>query len=260
MDLIAVINADDLPALLREQPELASAHDEHGVSALLLAIYHRRPEARDALLAAGAPVGTLEAAALGDVERLEGADLSVRGGDGFTPLHLAAFFGGARAVGAILATGADPDADADNPFKRPPAALRRARPATASPPPRCSRPERTRTSPSRAATRRCTAPRTSTTPSSRRCCSSTARTRRADRGHRQDPVRHGRGGHAGAAQPVKLTLPLERARACARSMKSSRLIAARHRRATSFSRADSERRSSRPCLASSPNSTVAAIA
>ena len=40
----------------------------------------------------------------------------MRGGDGFTPLHLAAFFGGAEAVRAILARGADPDADADNTF------------------------------------------------------------------------------------------------------------------------------------------------
>jgi ankyrin repeat protein len=116
MNLIAAINSDDLPTLLREQPELVVARDEHGVSALLLAIYHRRPDARDALLAAGAPVGTLEAAALGDVERLEGADLSVRGGDGFTPLHLAAFFGGPEAVRALLAAGADPNADADNTF------------------------------------------------------------------------------------------------------------------------------------------------
>jgi uncharacterized protein len=117
MNLIAAISSDDLPTLLREQPELVAARDEHGVPALLLAIYHRRPDARDALLAAGAPVGPLEAAALGDVERLQGADLSVRGGDGFTPLHLAAFFGGAAAVRAILAAGVDPDADADNPFK-----------------------------------------------------------------------------------------------------------------------------------------------
>lgn len=114
MDLAAAIASDDLPARLREQPELASACDEQGVSALLLALYHRRPEARDALLAAGAPVGPLEAAALGDVERLADADLSVRGGDGFTPLHLAAFFGGAAAVRAILARGFDADADADN--------------------------------------------------------------------------------------------------------------------------------------------------
>jgi len=63
----------------------------------------------------------------------------------------------------------------------------------------------------------------------------------------------------GDPHAVKWTLPFDRARACARSMKSSRLIAARNSRVTSFSRADSERRSSRPCLASSPNSTVAAI-
>jgi ankyrin repeat protein len=116
MDLTAAITSDEFPALLLEQPELAAARDEHGISALLLAMYHGRPQARDALVAAGAPVGPLEAAALGDIARLEGADLSVRGGDGFTPLHLAAFFGGADAVRAILATGADPDADADNTF------------------------------------------------------------------------------------------------------------------------------------------------
>jgi uncharacterized protein len=117
MDLTAAITSDEFPALLREHPELARAQDDKGVSALLLALYHRRPAARDALLAAGAPVGPLEAAALGDVAALQGADLSVRGGDGFTPLHLAAFFGGVEAVAAILATGADPDADNDNVFK-----------------------------------------------------------------------------------------------------------------------------------------------
>jgi ankyrin repeat protein len=117
MDLAKAVASDEFPALVRSQPELAHAHDEHGVSALLLALYHRRPEARDALIAVGAPIGPLEAAALGDVDRLRDADLSVRGGDGFTPLHLAAFFGGAEAVKAILATGADPDADADNTFK-----------------------------------------------------------------------------------------------------------------------------------------------
>ncbi|HWK29627.1 MAG TPA: ankyrin repeat domain-containing protein [Solirubrobacter sp.] len=114
MDLAAAIASDDLPALLRERPELASARDAQGVSALLLAVYHRRPDARDALLAAGAPVGPLEAAALGDVTALGTAELDVRGGDGFTPLHLAAFFGGGAAVRALLARGCDPDGDADN--------------------------------------------------------------------------------------------------------------------------------------------------
>src|SRR4051812_19670741 len=117
MDLVSVITADDLPERLAADPGLANARDDHGVSALLLSLYHRKPDARDALLAAGAPVGPLEAAALGDSEKLNGADLSVRGGDGFTPLHLAAFFSGAEAVRAILATGANPDADNDNTFK-----------------------------------------------------------------------------------------------------------------------------------------------
>ena len=57
----------------------------------------------------------------------------------------------------------------------------------------------------------------------------------------------------------KRTLPFERARACARSTKSSRFSAALNRRVTRRMRAFSERRSSRPCLASRPKSTVAAI-
>ena len=113
MDLVAAITSDEFPRLLSERPELVDARDEQGVSALLLALYHRRPEARDALLAAGAPVGPLEAAALGDLEQLEP---DARGGDGFTPLHLAAFFGGSAAVRALLAMGVEPDADADNTF------------------------------------------------------------------------------------------------------------------------------------------------
>jgi ankyrin repeat protein len=123
--LITAVTSGDgaaLAALLTREPALAAARDEHGVSALLLAVYHRQPAARDALLAAGAPVGAPEAAALGDVARLgallaaDPAALDARGGDGFTPLHLAAFFGGAAAVRLLLAAGAAPDADTANTF------------------------------------------------------------------------------------------------------------------------------------------------
>ncbi len=104
---------DALNALLAGDPGLASARED-GVSAVLVALYHRQDGALDALLAAGAEVGPLEAAALGDVTRL---DPDARGADGFTALHLAAFFGGADAVRALLRAGADPDADAENPLR-----------------------------------------------------------------------------------------------------------------------------------------------
>jgi ankyrin repeat protein len=114
VSVFEAIAAGDLDALRRELPGEASAHDEQGVSALLFAIYHRNEAARDALLEAGAEVGPSEAAALG---RLDALDPAARSGDGFTSLHLAAFFGGAEAVRALLAAGADPDADDANPFK-----------------------------------------------------------------------------------------------------------------------------------------------
>ncbi len=113
MTVFDAIAAGDLEALRRALPDAASARDAQGVSALLFAVYHRNDAARDALLAAGAQVGPAEAAALG---RLGGLDPAARSGDGFTSLHLAAFFGGAGAVRALLAAGADPDADDANPF------------------------------------------------------------------------------------------------------------------------------------------------
>jgi ankyrin repeat protein len=104
---------DTLRAQLAGDPGLASAQ-EHGVSAVLIALYHRQDAVRVELLAAGAEIGPLEAAALGDPARL---DAQARGADGFTALHLAAFFGGGETVRALLAAGADPDADADNPLR-----------------------------------------------------------------------------------------------------------------------------------------------
>jgi ankyrin repeat protein len=114
MSVFDAIAAGDLDALRRELPGAASARNEQGVSALLFALYHRNEAARDALLEAGAEVGPAEAAALG---RRDGLDPAARSGDGFTSLHLAAFFGGADTVRALLAAGADPDADDANPFQ-----------------------------------------------------------------------------------------------------------------------------------------------
>ncbi len=117
MDLNEAIVSGRLPWLLRADPSLATAKDENGVSVLLLARFHRNAEATAALIAAGAPITPLEAAALGEVELLEGADLSIRSGDGFTPLHLAAFFAGPDDGQGDPGDGFPADADAVNRFK-----------------------------------------------------------------------------------------------------------------------------------------------
>jgi uncharacterized protein len=114
--LFAAVKSGDLDALnalLAGDPGLASARED-GISAVLVSLYHRQDAARAALLAAGAEIGPLEAAALGE---LDGLDPGARGADGFTALHLAAFFGGADAVRALLAAGADANADAENPLR-----------------------------------------------------------------------------------------------------------------------------------------------
>ena len=63
-----------------------------------------------------------EAAALDEVDRVrelldEGGDVDARTPDGFTPLHLAAFFGAPRVAALLLEHGADAGATADNPMR-----------------------------------------------------------------------------------------------------------------------------------------------
>jgi len=125
-ELLDAVRSGDvarLRALLEEDPARAGTRDEHGLPAVLVALYHRQPEACAALLAAGPELGVLEAAATGRLDVLS-AHLArdpgardARSPEGFTPLHLAAFFGGSGAVEMLLAAGAPPDADAENPAR-----------------------------------------------------------------------------------------------------------------------------------------------
>ncbi|MEZ5139080.1 MAG: ankyrin repeat domain-containing protein [Acidimicrobiales bacterium] len=69
---------------------------------------------------AGRPADALDAAALGDVDRLrtlldEAPDAATaEAADGFTALHLAAWFGRPRCAELLLARGADPERVAGN--------------------------------------------------------------------------------------------------------------------------------------------------
>ena len=106
-------NIDALKRRLAEDPSLARARNEDGLSIVLFALYLGRADAVEALLAGSVPLDIFEAAALGLPERV--ADLlesdpesaGAFSKDGWTPLHLAAFFG-RRAVAELLVShGAD---------------------------------------------------------------------------------------------------------------------------------------------------------
>jgi ankyrin repeat protein len=108
--------------LVDDDPSLASAKDGSGLHVVLLALFNQQREVAEVLLAADPELGVLEAAGTGRADRLR--DLldadpearDVRTPEGFTPLGLAAFMGGADAVRVLLDHGADPDDDADNQF------------------------------------------------------------------------------------------------------------------------------------------------
>jgi uncharacterized protein len=124
-DLIAAVKAGDADAvarLLGSEPALAGA-TEDGISAVRLALYHRRPAVLEVLLQHSPPLDGLDFAALGWTAELRQALagdpelVTRRSADGFTALHYACFFGGAPSAGALLVAGADADAVADNPTR-----------------------------------------------------------------------------------------------------------------------------------------------
>ncbi len=116
-DVLAAIRAGDLETLdqlVGTEPASATARDEHGVSALMNALYRGRDDMVNVLLGAGLNLDLFEAAAVGHsgrVQSLLGGDpdaVNSFSPDGFTPLHLACFFRQQGVVRALLAAGADP--------------------------------------------------------------------------------------------------------------------------------------------------------
>jgi uncharacterized protein len=109
-------DVDGVRALLAQDPSLAHARDASGVSALLRARYRLDRALVSAVRSHAGDLDAPEAAALGDTDRLavlldaEPSVVNMRTPDGFTLLHLAAFFAGADAVRLLLARGADVDA------------------------------------------------------------------------------------------------------------------------------------------------------
>jgi ankyrin repeat protein len=131
-DLIEAAKAGDVTRvreLLRGLPSSAAARNESGESALMAALYrgHRdlAEEIADAQIAAGDPLDVFAAAALGRDDQLERAltDPAAVGAfayDGWTALHLAAFFGQLGAATRLLDSGASLAAVSRNPLANTP--------------------------------------------------------------------------------------------------------------------------------------------
>ncbi|CAN5526662.1 ankyrin repeat domain-containing protein [soil metagenome] len=122
-DVVSAIEAGDaelLDRMVAEAPELAAARDDEGVSALLLARYRGRQDLVEILLRRAPALDVFEAAALGDAARLthliedDPPVVTAWSPDGFTPLHLASFFGHTDVVLLLLDAGADPSSTSRN--------------------------------------------------------------------------------------------------------------------------------------------------
>ena len=104
---------EELRVLLAERPVLATSRNEAGVSAVLYTLYQRKEEHRAVVLAAEPELDAVDAAALGDVDRLKslvGDDpdcVHRPARDGFFPLHVACFFADSRTVDFLLDLGTD---------------------------------------------------------------------------------------------------------------------------------------------------------
>src|ERR1700716_3504683 len=99
IDAIKAGEFERVKARVSAEPTLMEARGRTGDSAILTAVYHRQKEIVNLLVARGASMTIFEASAAGELERVERtmaeepAAINQYGSDGWTPLHLAAFFG-----------------------------------------------------------------------------------------------------------------------------------------------------------------------
>jgi ankyrin repeat protein len=120
IDAIRAGEFERVKAMVSAAPDLIDARGRTGDSAILTAVYHRQKEIVNLLVARGATLTVFEACAAGELERVErlleddAGLVNAYSPDGWTPLHLAAFFGSARIVELLLRQQADPSARSKN--------------------------------------------------------------------------------------------------------------------------------------------------
>jgi ankyrin repeat protein len=111
---------DRVEALLDAEPDLLNERSSDGDSPLLTAIYCSRREICEMLMRRGADVGLHEASALGLGDAVaitldrDSSLIHAYSHDGWTALHLAAFFGRREVAELLIGRGADVNARSRN--------------------------------------------------------------------------------------------------------------------------------------------------
>ena len=119
-ELIAAGDEDALAEALETDPGLAEERNADGLSAVLYALYNGKAELVEPLLDANPPLDVFDSAAVGrtrGLEELLDAEPALATSwspDGFTALHLAAFFGQPDAARILLERGAEVNVVARN--------------------------------------------------------------------------------------------------------------------------------------------------
>jgi len=113
---ISASNTGKVKELIAQHADVAHSRNQAGVSALMQARYENKLDIVELLRKAAGECDVFEAAALGDVGRLQTLVahdpglLNTQSSDGFTPLHLACFFGQSEAAEFLVRQGADVNA------------------------------------------------------------------------------------------------------------------------------------------------------
>lgn len=110
---VAVCDASTVSRVIGAQPELARAKNDDTLSILQFARYMQDERILEALIAAGPELSLFEASQLdrtANVAAMLDRDptlINARSADGFTALHLAAYYGSPNVVRLLLERGAD---------------------------------------------------------------------------------------------------------------------------------------------------------
>lgn len=119
-ELVKKGDLEAIRAALAADPSLLDAANQAGQGSFLLAKYYRREAVAEFLLKQGVKLNFYDQCIVGDtaavVSQIDSAPalLEATNGDGWTPLHLAAFFGSLPLAQALLDKGAEIDSRSTN--------------------------------------------------------------------------------------------------------------------------------------------------